>query len=185
MPNHMLEMFFFHKYCTAFYGSQILPLLNNCMDDVYIAWRIAMRKNGGFPGPFIVIYCHILLVLWTLNYGFSKRCIKFIKMALNSNNLIVRTIIKVGLNGTHSIMGSNWRHLRSKYGMQECHVMKSWDEKCKNECESVRVYEKIREMCSWRDRCDMTLFNKEECSTIIEFLRTSKFFSHLWGLFTN
>ncbi len=27
----------FHKYFTAFSGSQILPLFNNFMDDVYIA----------------------------------------------------------------------------------------------------------------------------------------------------
>ncbi len=103
---------------------------------------------------------------------FSKRCIKFIKVALNSDNIIVRTITNVGLNGTHSIMGGNWRHLRSKYRMEECNVMKSWDEKCKNECESVGVCEQIREMCSWRDRCGMALFNNEECSTIIEFLCT-------------
>ncbi len=88
-------------------------------------------------------------------------------MALNSDNIIVRTIIDVGLNGIHSIMGVNEKHLRSKYGMAECKVMKNWYEKCKNECESVRVCEPIREMCSWRDRCDITLFNKEECSTII------------------
>ncbi len=35
------------------------------------------------------------------------------------------------MNGTHSIMGGNWRHLRSKYGMEEFNVMKSWDEKWK------------------------------------------------------
>ncbi len=93
-------------------------------------------------------------------------------MALNSDNIIVITIINVGLNGTHSIMGGNWRHLRSKYGMEEFDIIKSWDVKCKNECESVWVCEQIREMCSWRDRCDMTLFNKEECSTIIECLCT-------------
>ncbi len=69
-------------------------------------------------------------------------------MALNSDNIIVRTITKVGLNGTHSIMGGNWRHLRSKYGMKECYVMKSWDEKCKNEGESLRVCKQIRDMCS-------------------------------------
>ncbi len=62
--------------------------------------------------------------------------------------------------------------MRSKYGMEKCNVMKSGDEKYKNECESVRECEQIREMCSWRDRCDMTLFNKEECSTLIEFLCT-------------
>ncbi len=38
-------------------------------------------------------------------------------------------------------MGGNWRHLRSKFGMEERNVMKSWDEKCKNECECVRVCE--------------------------------------------
>ncbi len=68
----------------------------------------------------------------------------------NSDNIIVRTIINVGLNGTHSIMGGKLKHLGSKYGMEECNVMKSWDEKCKNECESVRVCEQIRKMCSWR-----------------------------------
>ncbi len=63
---------------------------------------------------------------------FSKRCIELIKMAINSDNIIVRTMTNVGLNGTHSIMGGYWRPLRSKYGMEECNVMKSWDEKCKN-----------------------------------------------------
>ncbi len=53
------------------------------------------------------------------------------------DNIIVRTI-NVGLNGTHSIMGDNCKHLKSKYGMEEGNVMKSWDDKCKNECESVR-----------------------------------------------
>ncbi len=47
-------------------------------------------------------------------------------------------------------MGGKWKHLWSKYGMEECKVMTSCDEKCKNECESVRVCEQIREMCSWR-----------------------------------
>ncbi len=42
--NSYVRHVLFHKYCTAFYCSQILPRLNNCMDDVYIAKRIAMRK---------------------------------------------------------------------------------------------------------------------------------------------
>ncbi len=143
------------------------------MDDVYIAWRIDMRKVWRVPWT---THCNLLPHLagvMDLELWFSKRCIKFIKMALNSDNIIVRIITNVGLNGTHIIMGSNWRHVRSKYGMEESNVMKSSDEKCKNECESVRVCEQIREMCSRRNRCDLTLFNKEECSTIIEFLCTS------------
>ncbi len=74
-----------------------------------------------------------------LELWFSKKCINFIKKALNSDTIIVRTITNVGLNGTHPIMGGNWRYFRSKYGMGECNIMTSWDEKCKNECESVRV----------------------------------------------
>ncbi len=68
---------------------------------------------------------------------------------------------------------SDWtKCIRSKYGMEECNVMKIWDENCKNDYESVRLCEQIREMWSWMGRCDMTLFNKEECSTIIVFLCT-------------
>ncbi len=88
---------------------------------------------------------------------FSKRCIKLINMALNSHNVIVSAIVNLDLNGMYSIMGGQWKHLRSKYGMEECNVMKRLDEKCKNECESVRVCDHIREMCSWRDRCHMTI----------------------------
>ncbi len=139
--NSYARNVFFHKYCTSFYGSQILPLFNNCMNDVYISWRIAMRKVCRVPWT---THCNLLPHLAGVmdpELWFSKRCIKFIKMALNSDNLIVRTITNVGLNGTHSIMGGNWRHLRSKYGMEKCNVMKSWDEKCKNECESIGVCE--------------------------------------------
>ncbi len=83
----------------------------------------------------IVIYCNLLphlVGVMDTELWCSKRCIKCIKMVLNSDNIIVRTIINVGLNGAHSIMGGNWRHLRSKYGMEEHNVVTNWDEKCKN-----------------------------------------------------
>ncbi len=54
--------------------------------------------------------------------------------------------------------------------------MTSWDEKCKNECESVRVCEQMREMC------DIIWFNKEECSTIIEFYVQVKHFKKCFVL---
>ncbi len=81
----------FHKYCTAFYGSQIFPLFNNCMDDVYIEWRIAMCKVRRVPWT---THCNLLphyAGVMDPKLWFSKRCIKFIKMVLNSNKIIVRT----------------------------------------------------------------------------------------------
>ncbi len=73
------------------------------------------------------------------SYGpwISKTYVKFIKMALNWDNVTVRTIINVGLNGTYCIISGNWRHFSCKCRMEECNVMQSWDEKCKNEWEFV------------------------------------------------
>ncbi len=90
-------MFFFHKYCysTAFYCSQILPLFNNYMDDIYTAWRVARHKVCMVPWT---IHCNLLLHLAGVmdpELWFSKRIIRCIKIAFNSYNVIVRTIINV------------------------------------------------------------------------------------------
>ncbi len=47
--NSYFRNVLFHKYYTAFYGSQILSLYINYIDDIYIAWRIAMRKVRRVP----------------------------------------------------------------------------------------------------------------------------------------
>ncbi len=36
---------------------------------------------------------------------FSRRCIRFLNMAMKSDNVVVRTIINMGIEGFHSIMG--------------------------------------------------------------------------------
>ncbi len=56
-------------------------------------------------------------------------------------------------------LGYNWG---VTLGKEECNVMKSWDETCKNESDTVKVCEQLREMCSWRIRYDITLVI-EEC----------------------
>ncbi len=100
----------FHKYCTAFYGSQILPLFNNCMDDVYIIWTIAMCKGWRLSWT---THCNLLPNLadvMDLELWFSKSYVKLIKKALNSDNIIVRTITNVFLNGTllRVVIGDIW-----------------------------------------------------------------------------
>ncbi len=74
-------------------------------------------------------HCYLLphpTGVMNLELWFSNRCIRFIKMALNSDNVIARTIINVSLNGTHCIMAGNWRHLRFIYRIEEGNVVKSW-----------------------------------------------------------
>ncbi len=163
----------FHKYCTAFYGSQILPMFNNCMHELYTSWRIAVRKVWRLPWT---THCKLLphiagcmdIELWL-----SKRCINFIKMAADSSNVVVKTITNMGLNGTHSVIGSNMRAMRSRYNMDVNNVCKKWNTMCKNNCECIRVSNQIQELCNWRDRHDCTFLTRSECSTIIEYLCTS------------
>ncbi len=48
-----------YKYCTAFYDSQVLPMFNSCMEEIYIAWRVATSS------VLIVNYFHIYLTVCT------------------------------------------------------------------------------------------------------------------------
>ncbi len=96
------------------------------MDNVYITWRIAMHNLWRVSWS-----THILLYLTSVRnpeLWFSKIFIQLIKMALNSDNVIIWTMINVGLNCTHSIMG---------------------------------IY-------------DMTMCNKEECSTTVNIYEHTK-----------
>ncbi len=38
---------------------------------------------------------------------FSRGCMRFIKMAMNSSNIAVRTITNMGIYGLHSVMAAN------------------------------------------------------------------------------
>ncbi len=42
--NSYIRNVLFHKYCTAFYGSQLRSMFGNCMQELYTAWRIAVHK---------------------------------------------------------------------------------------------------------------------------------------------
>ncbi len=87
----------FHKYCTAFYGGQILPLFNNCMDDVYISWRIAM--------------CKVWRVPWTIHGHLLPHLAGVMDPELwFSDNIMVRTITNVDLNGTNGL-NVEWRNV--------------------------------------------------------------------------
>ncbi len=131
--NSYIRNVLLHKYCTAFNGSKIVTLFNNCMDDIYNAWRVAMHKICRVSWT---THCNLLPHRASVMHPelwFYKRLIRYIEIALNSDNVhvIVKTIINVGLNGTNTIICGNWRHVRSNYGMEECNVKKHWDEKCK------------------------------------------------------
>ena len=80
--NSQVRNNLFQKYCTSFYGTQILPpLLDVNIQSLYTAWRIAIRRVWRIPWTtHNEMLAHIAGVI-DPEYWFAKRCIRFIKMA--------------------------------------------------------------------------------------------------------
>ncbi len=93
-------------------------------------------------------------------------------MAMKSDNVVVRTIINMGIEGFHAVMGSNLRLMQSNFKMDEGDVLKFWNHKCDNESDAVRLSVQVRELCGWRDKCNCTFLDKVESKTIIDVLCT-------------
>ncbi len=89
-------------------------------------------------------------------------------MAMKSDNVVVRTIINMSIEGFHSVMGSNLILMQSRFKMDESNVLKVWNHKCDNESDAVRLSVQITELC----KCNCTFLDKVECKTIIDFLCT-------------
>ncbi len=47
--NYYIRNALFQNYCTSFYGSKILQLFGNCMENIYTARRISMRRVWWIP----------------------------------------------------------------------------------------------------------------------------------------
>ncbi len=93
-------------------------------------------------------------------------------MAMKSDNVVVRKIINMGIEGFHSVMGRNLRLMQSKFKMDESNMLKCWNHKYDNDSDAVRVGVQVRELCGWRDKCNCTFHDNVECKTIIDFLWT-------------
>ncbi len=100
---------------------------------------------------------------------FSRRCIRFLNIALKSDNVVVRTIINMDIEGFHSVMGRNVRLRQSKFKMDASNVLKFRNHKCDNESDAVRLNVQVRELYGWSDKCNCTFLDKVECKTIIDF----------------
>ena len=117
--NSNIRNVLFHKYCPAFYGIQILPLFDKCMNSVFIAWRRAIHRCWRVPWKTHNNILPHLAGVMNPEYFISRRVIHLIKSALSSQNVLVSTISKMATEGIHSIMGANKRLLENKIAMNE------------------------------------------------------------------
>ncbi len=98
---------------------------------------------------------------------FSRRCIRFLNIALKADNVIVRTIINMAIEGFPSVMGRNLRLMQSKFKMDDSNVLKCCNHKCDSESDAVRLSVQVRELCGWRDKGICTFLDKLEVVTVI------------------
>ena len=164
--------FLFHKYCSSFYGSQILPIYDDSFKDLFKAWRIAIRRVWRVPWR---THCNMLPHLADVmapELWFMKRAINFANLALFSTNDTVRYISNMGIHNSNSIFGGNVRFLDYSYHMNGKNVLGKWKSVCEDEADIIRVVEQVKELCKMRDRFNEEFLNSEQCSQIIEFLCT-------------
>ncbi len=76
----------FQRYCTSFYGTQIVPLFDKCINELYKAWHISIRRVWHIPWQ---THCNMLpLIAGVMDpeFWFAKRSINFLNMVLNSSS---------------------------------------------------------------------------------------------------
>ena len=128
-----------------------LPLYDNTMDAVCVAWRNCVRRVWRVPS---LTHCNILPHLTGVmppELSFAKQTISFTEKLLLSKNKTVNMITGMGIYGTHSILGSNVRHLMAIYNMNCKVVDQKWNILCQGTGELKRKCEQIKELCYMRD----------------------------------
>ncbi len=96
---------------------------------------------------------------------------RFIRMVMDSSNIVLKTITNMGSNGLLSVMEANKRFLQSKLYVDEMNVYEMSMQKINSESDEVRM--NVRELCEWRDKCDCTFLTKDKCLTSINELCTN------------
>ena len=167
-----MRNYLFFKSCSSFYGSSFLPIYNNTMDDVYKAWRMAVRKVWRVPWT---THCDLLPHLAGVmppQLRFAKNAISFLKLLIKSNNNVVKTVTGMGMYGYHSILGQNAKYLWSKYNLDPCNVYKQWKSVCQVQQEKIRICEQIKELCYIRDTRQGHILSRMETKDLIDTLCT-------------
>ncbi len=128
------------------------------MLELYAAWRIAVCMVWRVPWTTHCVLLPDFAGCIDIELWFSRRWIRLLNMAMKSDNVVVRTIRNMGIEGFHSVMGRNIRLMQSRFKMENSNVLNIWNHKCDNEIDAVRLSVQIRELCGWRDKCNCTFF---------------------------
>ncbi len=100
------------------------------MQELYSAWRIAVHRVWQVPWTTHCVLLPHLAGCMDIELWFSRRCIRFLNMAMKSD---------MGIEGFHSVMGRNLRLMQSKFKIDGSNVLNLWNHKCDNKSDAVRL----------------------------------------------
>ena len=166
-----LRNILFNKYCTSFYGSQILPIYDDSLADLFRSWRVAVRRVWRVPWHTHSSLLPHLAGVMAPNLWFDKRAVKFAMLGLNSSNYNVKTILSMGVWGSYSVFGGNVRSLQFRYGLDIKEPGRKWLLQAESN-DDARKADQIIELCNMRDHKLYDFFTEGECKMLINFLCT-------------
>ena len=168
-----MRNYLFSKYCTAFYGTQLLPVYDkNTMEGLYVAWRIAIRRVWRIPPTTHNNMLPIIAGVLPPNLCFDKRAINFCNQLLKSENQTVNMITGMAIDGSHSVLGQNIKYLSNKYKLNTNEVKKYWSKECQEQNELLRLCEQVKELCMMRDSPHDDVLMRHEAKELIDVLCT-------------
>ena len=168
-----MRNYLFSKYCTAFYGSQILPVYDKtAMYDLYLAWRSSIKKVWRIPWTTHSNMLPLLAGVLPPDLMFEKRAIGFINKLLKSENKTVQMITGMAIYGTNSVLGKNFKHLSYKYNLNSNELNKTWNRHCHVNRELVNTCEQIKKLCEIRDNFKSKGLSRYLSKALIEVLCT-------------
>ena len=104
----------FQQYCMSLYGCQLWPLWSNKMENLKIKFSIALRRVWSIPTRTHKDLLPLISGMNPLEVAIQSRVIKFVKTLNESENEIVRYIVKYASTAPESTLGKNIRILSSK-----------------------------------------------------------------------
>ena len=169
-----MRNYLFFKYCTAFYGSQFLPMYDmNIMNELTVAWRLAVKKVWRIPWTTHSRILPILADSMPPNLIFEKRAIRFCNQLIKSKNKTVKTITGMAIHGSHSVLGHNIKYLTFKYNLCINEINNYWESKYFEQNDLLRLCAQIKELCILRDSPYVdNMLSRSEASQVITLLCT-------------
>ena len=168
-----IRNYLFQCYCNSFYGTNIMSVFDGSLESVCTAWRKAVRRIWRIPWRTHNNMLPIIAGVMSPDFlMFAKRSINFINYSMFSNNIVIKTITRMGMASCHSRIGANTRHLHACFGMNASNVDSYW----KRYVDSNRQLEHkcllVNDLIGIRDSVAIEDISHTHCRELIEFLCT-------------